>query len=60
MDKNNCACGKEHQQESCAACRSEEIFSYWCDSCERSVPEKRCPYCGLKARRKRQNGPGQS
>jgi predicted RNA-binding protein with PUA domain len=53
MEPNKCACGKEDQQESCAVCRSEEIFSYWCDSCERSVPEKRCPYCGLKARKKR-------
>jgi predicted RNA-binding protein with PUA domain len=53
MEQNKCACGKEHQEKSCTACHSEEIFSYWCDSCERSVPEKRCPYCGLKARKKR-------
>jgi len=58
MEQNKCACSKEHQQGSCAACHSEEIFSFWCDSCERSVPEKRCPYCGLKARKKRLSGPG--
>ena len=45
-------------EEGCAACRSEEIFAFWCGSCERSVPEKRCPYCGLKARKKRQGDTG--
>jgi predicted RNA-binding protein with PUA domain len=58
MEKNDCACGQEHRKDGCAACRSEEILTYWCDSCERSVAEKRCPYCGLKARRKRLNGAG--
>jgi len=58
MEQNKCVCDKAHQPESCAGCGSEEIFPYWCDSCERSVPEKRCPYCGLKACRKRLNGAG--
>ena len=54
MEQKKCGCGDEQRQGGCAACLSEEILSYWCESCERSVAEKRCPYCGLKARRKRQ------
>ena len=57
MGKNNSGCGSEQPHGGCAGCAGEELFSYWCDSCERSVPEKRCPYCGLKARKKRQNDP---
>ncbi|QXE89858.1 hypothetical protein KP001_15695 [Geomonas subterranea] len=48
--------GCEHEgkgEEGCAACRREEIFPYWCESCARPVPEKRCPYCGLKAQKKK-------
>jgi hypothetical protein len=57
MAENKCGCGGKHQQlGDCAACHGEAIFPYWCDSCERAVPEKRCPYCGLKARKQRING----
>ena len=55
MEQKKCGCGEEHRQGSCAACPGEEVLSFWCDSCERPVPEKRCPYCGLKARRKRRD-----
>ena len=48
-----CGCGGDKHEESCAACRRDDIFSYWCKTCNRSVSEKRCPYCGLKAQKKR-------
>jgi hypothetical protein len=53
MAEKKCGCGEDHGQGGCAGCDSEQVFSYYCESCERSVPEKRCPYCGLKARKKR-------
>jgi predicted RNA-binding protein with PUA domain len=53
MEPSKCGCGGKHEPSECAACRGEDVFAYWCDSCERSVPEKRCPYCGLKARKKK-------
>ena len=46
-------CSEKERHEGCAACRGEEIFAYWCTTCSRSVAEKRCPYCGLKTRKKR-------
>lgn len=52
MAEKGCSCGEKHEG-GCAGCAMEEIFSYWCESCKRSVPEKRCPYCGLKSKRKR-------
>jgi hypothetical protein len=59
------SCGQEkqgssgqEQQGGCAACKMDDIFSYWCKSCNRSVSEKRCPYCGLKAQRKRSTDGG--
>jgi predicted RNA-binding protein with PUA domain len=35
----------------CAARGGRQPLPYWCEVCERAVPEKRCPYCGLKAKR---------
>jgi len=49
----HCVCG-DKQQEGCSVPCEGEKLPYWCESCERSVPEKRCPFCGLKARKKRQ------
>jgi hypothetical protein len=48
-----CCCNIEPRHKSCAACSGENIFSYWCKTCNRSVPEGRCPYCGLKAQKKK-------
>jgi len=53
MTTEKCQCGEHESQQNCASCRSEEIFAYWCKSCNRSVPDKRCPYCGLKAQKKK-------
>ena len=58
MEQKKCGCGDGHRQGGDGACHCEAIFPYWCDSCERSVFEKRCPYCGLKARKKRQEESG--
>jgi len=63
MMKKACDCGGhqqqgisgQEQQGGCAGCQMQmdDIFSYWCNSCNRSVSEKRCPHCGLKAQKKR-------
>lgn len=47
---------EEHGSEKNAdrKCRkggSETSFSYWCETCQQQIPEKRCPGCGLKARK---------
>lgn len=55
MKETNCGCGDENHAD-CAGCRGEAIFAYWCESCRRSVADKRCPYCGLKAKKKREEG----
>lgn len=39
---------------SCEACGKNQLPHYWCEVCGKAVPEKRCPFCGLKARRIRQ------
>ncbi|WP_198419825.1 hypothetical protein [Geomonas edaphica] len=41
------------ERTGCAACLEEESEPFWCGSCNRGVPQKRCPYCGLKARKKK-------
>jgi predicted RNA-binding protein with PUA domain len=48
-----CNCG-ETGQGSCGGCGMEEILAYWCETCKRSVPDKRCPECGLKSKRKKE------
>jgi hypothetical protein len=35
----------------CAACGKGEPPRYWCEVCEKQIAEKRCPSCGLKARK---------
>lgn len=40
-------------KKECPACRTEESSEYWCRYCHRDVAEKRCPYCGLKAQKKK-------
>ncbi|MBU5635378.1 hypothetical protein KOM00_01360 [Geomonas sp. Red69] len=53
MAKKESRRNDQEEQQRCAACRGEETFPYWCETCGRSVPEKRCPYCGLKAQKKK-------
>ena len=44
-------CGDEQPTEACRLCREREVPRYWCQVCNRVVLEKRCPLCGLKARK---------
>ena len=54
MTTDKCSCG-ETEEESCTLCSAEGKPLYWCDSCRKEVAEKRCPLCGLKARRVRED-----
>ena len=38
----------------CTGCGDLEMPGYWCNVCEREVAEKRCPFCGLKTRKLRE------
>lgn len=53
-----CKTGNREGEARCAACKGDEVFPYWCATCNRSVAEKRCPYCGLKTQRKKGGAPG--
>lgn len=62
MTAEKCGCDR-NEKGSCAACLMEQdLLGYWCQTCKREVSEKRCPYCGLKAQKKRgaDRVPGQS
>ncbi len=52
MNEKKDACGEE-AAETCPVCGKVEHQVYWCEVCDRVVPEKRCPFCGMKARKKR-------
>jgi hypothetical protein len=52
-DDRQDGCSGEQAKEACAACRCEDLFPYWCQTCNRSVSAGRCPYCGLKAKKKK-------
>ena len=56
MDRQGCCCSDEDTKISCELCDSEAALPYWCETCQRLVAEKRCPCCGLKARKVRQPG----
>ena len=38
-------------EDGCPVCGEREQPDYWCEECEQVVPKKRCPLCGLKARK---------
>ena len=44
-------CYDDKGPETCRTCGSDTTLPYWCETCQRPVPEKRCPCCGLKARK---------
>ena len=48
LSNGACPCGAT--ATSCPFCAGQEL-PYWCDTCRRAVAEKRCPLCGLKARK---------
>jgi hypothetical protein len=43
--------------KTCLLCDQGIALPYWCETCERLVPEKRCLGCGLKARKVRRPEP---
>jgi len=43
----------EQPDAACKSCRKGEPLLYWCEVCAKAVAEKRCPSCGLKARKMR-------
>ena len=56
MDKEGCNCNDKDAGKTCRLCDQGISLPYWCETCERLVPEKRCLGCGLKARKVRQPG----
>lgn len=44
------ACPGSGTTSSCPFCAGQELL-YWCETCHQAVSEKRCPQCGLKARK---------
>ncbi|OGU00699.1 MAG: hypothetical protein A2079_00495 [Geobacteraceae bacterium GWC2_48_7] len=53
MEKQEECCSGKNTDKKCRECESGTTLPYWCETCQRLVPEKRCPYCGLKARKVR-------
>lgn len=51
MDKQKPCCGDQKAQSICSVCDSCLPLQYWCETCQQQVVEKRCPGCGLKARK---------
>lgn len=51
MNKEECNC---NDKDTGRLCDQASALPYWCETCERLVPEKRCLGCGLKARKVRQ------
>jgi len=51
MDREACSCGDKDAEIACRMCGNETPLPYWCETCQRLVPEKRCQCCGLKARK---------
>ncbi len=49
---DGCPCGSGAAAGNCPFC-GEGAPLYWCETCRQVVQEKRCPLCGLKARRLR-------
>jgi predicted RNA-binding Zn-ribbon protein involved in translation (DUF1610 family) len=51
MVDGKCRCAGNKPGEDCPDCGADESLLFWCDTCEEAVPEKRCPLCGLKAKK---------
>lgn len=56
MNRDECNCEEKDSGLTCPLCDQEISLPYWCETCERRVPEKRCLGCGLKARKVRSPG----
>lgn len=53
MVSEKCMCGCGQPRAECPVGGGNNTPTYWCEVCEREVAEKRCPLCGLKARKLR-------
>ena len=53
-NKDNRNCGEKAAEPACTLCQKRVMARYWCATCGQVVTEKRCPLCGLKARRIRE------
>lgn len=60
MSDEKYTCSGKKPGEVCAVCAESGLPLYWCDACGQSVTEKRCPLCGLKARKIRHTPSSQS
>ena len=60
MAREECNDNEKDDEKTCALCEQNIALPYWCETCERLVPEKRCLGCGLKARKVRQPQPKRS
>ncbi|HXE95241.1 MAG TPA: hypothetical protein VN642_02460 [Dongiaceae bacterium] len=56
MDNEGCSCSDKKSGITCRACESGLLLTYWCETCQQPVAEKRCPRCGLKSRKDRRPG----
>ena len=56
MDREECSGKEKKTGKTCPLCDQDIALPYWCETCERLVPEKRCLGCGLKARKVRRSG----
>lgn len=56
-DQPECHCSDRHAAVACRSCGREVPYDYWCETCQQLVADKRCPGCGLKARKVRPSQP---
>jgi predicted RNA-binding Zn-ribbon protein involved in translation (DUF1610 family) len=52
-DEERCSRRDGETEDICTQCEGEDVLPYWCQVCRQAVAEKRCPLCGLKARKRR-------
>jgi predicted RNA-binding Zn-ribbon protein involved in translation (DUF1610 family) len=51
MTTRMCSCSGGEKGEICPVCGGETTLPYWCETCRKGVADKRCPLCGLKAKK---------
>ena len=57
MSSVKCRCG-DNLRGICPVCDKRDLPAYWCGICGQVVTDKRCPLCGLKARKMRMQDGG--
>ncbi len=56
METKECDCCEKNNWNACGKCVIKELPQYWCETCGKQLPEKRCPDCGLKSRKMSRSG----